>query len=51
VQVVPDTRGGVRGLVGLHWPYVAIVGFLDGYPPIGSRRRIVTGGAMLQIGI
>lgn len=51
VQIEPTTRGGVRGLVGLYWPYVALVGFLDGYPPVGSQRRIVTGGAMLQFGI
>lgn len=51
VQVMPHTRGGVRGLLGFHWPYVALVGFIDGYPPVGSHRRIVTGGAMLQLGI
>lgn len=51
VQLVPDRRGGIRGGIGFHWPYVGLVGFVDGYPPIGSRRRIVTGGAMLQLGI
>lgn len=51
VELVPRTRVGIRGQLGLHWPWLALVGFVDGHPRWGDAPRRVTGGAMLQIGI